>query len=262
MGKKKQEEKLEAEQSKEKIIKLTLEAKQEKEGPPASQETTKAEEALDKVQGNLKFLNNEVAAEMTQATQEAVKSQEEMLKQRKAALAAKNNTGSDYQFDYKPDYNTTANLKKKCGPGVLCTTYNEVVRKAGGAGKYMTLEQEELKKLKGDNATAEETDEMKMKAFDALAEQFGIDGNPPAPKMCGPAQVPCEIYNKVKQAAGGDAAMSKKEGEEQDKLLTAAKKKDPKAELTTEMKKQAFDKIADFEGVDINGMREESSDLR
>merc|ERR1711871_1488006 len=107
----------------------------------------------------------------------------------------------------------------------------------------MTLEKEELAKLKGKNATAEETDEMKMQAFDALAEKFGINGNAPAPKMCGPAQVPCELYNKVKQSVGGDGPMSKKEGEEQDKLLSAAKKSDPTAELTDEMKKQAFDKI-------------------
>lgn len=240
----KQDAKLKAEKLQEKVIKSTAGADRDVDNTSA--ETRKAEDDLHKVNGELNVLNNDVATELTETTKDAVRSQELMLKAREKAL---NQSRSDqsFKFNFTENYNITdTDNKKKCGPGVLCSLYNKLVTKAGGSKKYYNLEAEELKKLKGDSG--KESEEMHRQAFDKLASRFGVTGPGTEGKFCGP-NVPCALYNKVVKAAGGNAKYLQEEATEEDKLMKTARKDNPKAEVSTEIKKQAFDKVADRHGI-------------
>jgi len=257
----KEDEKLSSEKQNEKVIKTTSEAKEKKEGPASSTETAKAEAALQKVDSNLHFLNKEVSTEVTEASEDALRAQNLMLKEREKAANRTTNTSSN-ETDIEVDTNVTTTSKKKCGPGVLCDLYNQVVSKVGGSDKYFKVEMEELSKLKGDG---EPTPDMERKAFDNIAERFGVTGPGTEGKICGPG-VPCELYNRVMKEAGGSAKLLKEESAEQEKLLKAEAERlkkegsDKKAEVTEAMKKEAFDKVADRHGISVS-IRRTTSEL-
>jgi len=247
----KTDKKMSDEMTNEKVIKKTSEAKEKKEGKIDSAQTTKAEDQLAKVNTKLDFLNKDLATEVTEASEEALRAQRLMLKER---TIAENRTETN-----ETDTNTTielpevAPLKKKCGPGVPCELYNKVVAKVGGSDKYFKVEMEELSKIKGDG---EPTPEMERQSFDAIAERFGVTGEGTEGKVCGPG-VPCDVYNKVMKEAGGSGKLMAEEAAEVERILKLQndqikKEEGPAAkmvEATDEIKKQAFDKIADKYGV-------------
>jgi len=234
----------------EKVIKATKEAKNKEEASADSPETVKAEKALRKVNGNLHIIEKDVATEMADASKDAVRSQDLMLKAQAASDVTTNET-ADVNFTF-PDFNYTAVNRKKCGPGVLCTVYDEVVKRAGGTTKYLKLDKAEQAKLKG--KAKEVTDEMKRQAFDVLAKRFGVTGEATEGKFCG-ANIPCTGYNKVKEAVGDNAKFLKELADVEQKMLAKEAKNAPKGEvkkkpkLTIEMKQAAFDKVRDMHGV-------------
>lgn len=244
-GLQKQDEKLSDDKLQEKINKKTMEAKANSaEGTGLSPEAKKAQDALEKVEGNLKFLNKDVATQVQEATQGALKAQSRMIKERE--IASNRTKPNTTDVDVPEPNIDVPESKKKCGPGVLCSEYNRVVSATGGADKYFKLEMAELAKVKGDG---EPTPEMEKQAYDALASRFGITGPKTEGTICGPG-VPCGFYNKVMKEAGGSAKFNQEEASEVEKILKTQKDSGiDSPEATEAVKKQAFDKIVNRVGV-------------
>lgn len=252
------DQKLQAEKTKEKIVKTTSEVKKKKAEALASPETKKAMDALGKVEGTIKHLQTDVAADMAQTSEDAVLAQKEMLEERKRAEARNNQTKyQPYNFTWNDTY-VDPTRNKKCGPRVLCTLYNRVVKAVGGFTKYLKLDMEEREKLGADPKKGEASEEIQRQAFDNIASRFGITGE----RTEGVYHLPgikTEWYDRLVKAGGGAAAVTKMIADDEAKLVKQEnderKKagKGPLKKTPESIKKQAFERVADMQGVSEDG---------
>jgi len=222
---------------------------------PDSKSVKSAEAGLKKTEAMLKKVKGDVNQAMSSATREAVHNAKALAKAEKMKLEGR--AGKDG----KNKSNTPVNPNKKCGPGVKCTVYQAVVKKAGGAKKYYKLEADELLKLKRanialPNSQQKDEDALKMEAFQILGKRFDITAPKPA-CMKGPAKaIPCERYDNTVKQTGGAGKFEKAYA----KALRKLKKKSkiaPGAKVPMDVKMAAFDKVADFAGLAKGVMKPE-----
>lgn len=237
---------LEAEQLKAKIQALLAKEKANF-SPPTSTAAKGAEDGLKKADAMLTMVKGEVSSALSSATREAVQNAKALAKAEKMKLEGHAGKGG------KNKKQTAVNPNKKCGPGVLCTVYEAVVKKAGGNKKYFKLEAEELLKLKKANYALpndkqEGPDAMALKAFKILGRRFGVTEAKP-PCMKGPDKaIPCERYDNTVKETGGAAKFEKAYAKALHKFKKQAKVQ-PGAKVPKNVKVAAFDHVADFAGL-------------